>query len=114
MEIKPEYLDALFNWGNAVYNQAEIKLESGKNEDADRLIKKSEEKYKEANVIMPGSGLYNLACQASLRGDFDACQDLLFQCKKAGWLPSRERMKGDKELDPVRDKDWYDDLFTKD
>jgi Tfp pilus assembly protein PilF len=103
LRVKPDYHEALENWGAALLQQAQQK--SG--EEADRLFAAASEKCQQDEKMVPGHAAYNLACLSSLQGRGDECQTWLKKSKDHGELPSREHLLADTDLDNVRDKDWF-------
>jgi len=77
------------------------------------LLIRAEEILLKAEDIKEGTGSYNLACAYSLLGDDTACLNWLQKSRGTGRLPNREHLENDKDLDPVRDKQWFKD-FLKD
>jgi tetratricopeptide (TPR) repeat protein len=65
VEVKPDFLEGLYNWGVALYDQATTK-EGAK---ADRLFVQACEKYQRALEVKPDKheALYNLACLRACR-----------------------------------------------
>jgi tetratricopeptide (TPR) repeat protein len=73
VRIMPEKHETFSNWGAMLSDQAKTK--SGA--DADVLFAKASVKCAEADRIKPGTGAYNLACIAGLRGDAELAANLL-------------------------------------
>ncbi|MGD4163754.1 hypothetical protein QT631_22530, partial [Xanthomonas citri pv. citri] len=108
LTIQPDKHEALNNWGSLLSEQA--KQAGG--EEASRLFALASEKLMAALERDP-SQTYNLACLAALRDDEVKCRDNLEIAKRCGTLPSREHLLGDKDLEQMREKQWFQDLFTK-
>ena len=103
LRVKPDYHEALENWGAALLQQAQQK--SG--EEADRLVAQAGEKSLQAEELVPGHGAYSLACVSSLQGSEQECRTWLEKSRDHGELSSREHLLADTDLDNVRDKDWF-------
>ena len=65
------------------------------------------EKFDACNTIVESHAAYNLACWHSLRNEPDECKDWLSRARDAGFLPSKEHLLSDDDLDNVRDADWF-------
>ncbi|MCX6831874.1 MAG: hypothetical protein NT028_07015 [candidate division Zixibacteria bacterium] len=103
LKIKPDLHESLINWSSALSDQAKTKTGEKRNE----LLTAAEDKCNQAESLSPGSGAYNLACVASLRGRPDECRKWLEISREAGELPRKEKLKKDIDLDPVRELDWF-------
>jgi len=108
LKIKPDKHEALINWGNALLGQAKTKQGA----EADSLFELAVEKLLEVESLSRGSGAYNLACLNALRGDEKECRKWLEKSRDFGWLPSREHMEQDTDLDNVRECQWFQDLLA--
>jgi hypothetical protein len=64
-----------------------------------------------AENIKGGSASYNLACVNALMGNEEDCKKWLQKSKEKGTLPSLKHVNEDKDLDSVRDKQWFKDLI---
>ena len=107
LAIKPDKHEALYNWGNALSDQAKTK----QGEEADRLFELADEKLREAETVHPGSGAYNLACIASLTHSEILAKEWLGLAKEKGTLPGRDHLVNDKDLDNVRNCPWFADFL---
>ena len=108
LALKPDDHQALTNWGTALYDQARTRTGA----EADRLLTEAGEKCRKAEELKPGSGAYNLACVAGLRGKEEECRHWLGECRRHGKLPKRSHLETDSDLDSVRDKDWFKDILA--
>ena len=107
LRIKPDQHDALQNWGGALIQQAKWKT----GEEAESLFSKATEKILKAEEIRPGSGAYNLACIAALRGDSGKARKWLEKSHELGTLPDDQHLREDTDLQNVRDEDWFQELL---
>jgi hypothetical protein len=80
--------------------------------EADGLLSQAEEKLLAAEELATGSGAYNLACVASLRGQPEECRQWLQRSLAAGKLPSRQHLVSDDDLKSVRDEPWFTELLS--
>lgn len=99
LSLKPGDAETLSNWGAALLSQALIKKTRAKA----ALLKIAEEKLVAAEAASKGSGSYNLACLAALRGQ---------AAKAAKWLRAAKvddldfdcaDVRTEKDFDAVRD-----------
>jgi hypothetical protein len=100
--------DSLNNWGTALFEQAKTKTGT----EVDSLLSQAEEKLLDAESLVTGSGAYDLACVAALRGRREACRQWLERSKAAGRLPSRQYLVGDDDRRCVRDERWLAELLS--
>ena len=75
--------------------------------DAEQFYSQAEDLLKKLEDIRPGEGAYNLACIAALRGQEKKCQGWLKISKKFGKLPDADHILKDKDLNTVREKEWF-------
>ena len=108
LKIKPDFHEALKNWGAALLDQAEQKEDSQRNS----LLTLAVEKFHAAESLVPGSGSYNLACGHALLGDEEKCKKWLNACLDTGKLPGRDHLQNDTDLDSVRNKQWFKKLIA--
>jgi len=108
LRIKPDTHEALYNWGNALLKQAARKTGA----EAHRLRRLASDKYSEVERIAPGYGAYGLACIAALAGQSEDCHHWLEQARQHGYLPSREHLESDTDMDPVRQLPWFTAFLT--
>lgn len=108
LAVKPAMHAALNNWGNALVDQAKTK----EGEEVDQLFALSVEKLQQAEELSAGSGAYNLACVAALRGEEEECHEWLEKSRDAATLESLEHINNDTDLDGVRDSDWFKEFIA--
>jgi Tfp pilus assembly protein PilF len=108
VRLKPDMHEAFNNWGSMLAAQAQ--QHPGAERDA--LLDQAEDKLKRAEAVKQGSGAYNLACLAALRGQEGECRQWLETGRQAGALPDRAHLESDADLDPVRETDWFRDLIA--
>ncbi len=99
---------SFYNWGNALSDQAKTKTGA----EADELFAQAEEKLLRAEHLVAGSGAYNLACIAGLRGQPDQCRQWLERSQATGRLPSRQHLVGDHDLRCMHDEPWFAELLS--
>jgi hypothetical protein len=80
--------------------------------EADALFAQASEKLLAAEGLVTGSGAYNLACIAALRGQPDECRHWLQRSHAAGRVPSRQHLMADDDLRSVRDEPWFAELLS--
>ena len=103
MELDPE--NAYANCGVGTSIVANRKNKSGK--ELKRVLDEAEKYLTKAEKLQPGLGAYNLACVSSLKDDGEECLKWLEISRKEGWLPSKDHMAKDPDLDPVRKQEWF-------
>ncbi len=109
LRIKPDMPEALNNWGNALLYQARLK----EGEEAEAYFAQAREKLELAEAQSPGSGAYNLACVSALQGREEECRRWLEKSHESGRLPGCEHLRGDSDLDRVRDRDWFKNFISE-
>jgi hypothetical protein len=98
------------NWDELVGEYDQAKTKTGA--EADALFAQAEEKLLAAEDLVTGSGDYNLACIAALRGQRDECRHWLQRSLAAGHLPSRQHLMADDDLRSVRHEPWFAELLS--
>ena len=109
VRIKPDMHEALYGWGNALYEQAKTK--SGA--EADRLFHEARSKFLQAEGIAPGTAAYDLACISALHAQEVECLEWLEKSKAHADLPTREHILNDPDLANVRDKEWFQSFMAR-
>ena len=104
-KYKPASRPFFNNWGSTLLNLAKQKSES--DPEREKLLKKAAEKYKKAEEFTKGIAAYNLASIYALLNDEAECKKWLQICQQTGTLPTRKHAEGDKDLESVRDKEWF-------
>lgn len=103
LSLDPEYYPALNGWAASLIAQARTKP----GEEAHELFDLAEDKLHQAEVISPGSGSYNLACIAALRGRTQECRKWLEDGSILGRIPRRSRLESDPDMAAVRGEAWF-------
>ncbi|ENK2091481.1 hypothetical protein AB3A53_000277 [Vibrio vulnificus] len=103
LSIKPDDHEVLYNWGAALLYLAQLL-----NKPA--LFEEAKHKLLQARSIS-NQPSYNLACLYALLHDEVACKKELFDCHKAKTLPDESHLSRDTDLNFVRDKEWFKELF---
>lgn len=100
-EIKPDMDEVFNNWGNALFDQAQLK---GATPEADRLFQEAGLKYAEAVRIKPDSGAphYNLACLEALLGNVPDCCASLRRWQEVDPKANQAKVQADSDFDRVR------------
>jgi tetratricopeptide (TPR) repeat protein len=109
LTANPEYYPALNAWGAALLAQAQMKT----GDDSGECFSQAEDVLHQAEVISPGSGSYNLACLAAIRGRNDECRKWLENGPRHGVIPQRLRLENDPDLKNVRGERWFDRFLEK-
>ena len=109
LKIKPDKHEALNKWGNAYLSHAVTKQGAV----AKRLYSLAEQKLLKAEEISKGTGSYNLACLAALRGDVKQCREWLDRAHRKGTLPARKYLQTDSDLELVRNLPWFKSFLKK-
>jgi len=97
--IDPSNLMVLNNWSAALVGWFHLRENPALLEAAEKILARAES--------ISGKPLYNSACVAALKGDFDACRLKLEACKAAGVLPEAEALMNDRDLEIARDTPWF-------
>jgi hypothetical protein len=105
----PEYYPALNAWAVALISQAQMKCAG----EAGECYEQAADKLHQVEVISPGSGSYNLACIAALRGLADDCRKWLENGPRHGKIPSRAQIEKDPDLASVRGETWFQGFLEK-
>ncbi|MEW5945460.1 MAG: hypothetical protein AB1742_04600 [bacterium] len=108
MKIKPDMHEALNNWSNAFIYQSYGKTDREK----DMCLMKAEEKCLEAEKIVRGFGAYNLACINALRGCDEECRKWLEISNEKGFLPGKDHIEKDTDLNSMKDKAWFKEFMN--
>jgi hypothetical protein len=74
-------------------------------------VEEAKEKASIAESYHPGAGAYFMACIRALKHDFEGCQKWLGAGRQTDRLPSCKHMSTDKDLDNVRDQNWFQDFM---
>jgi tetratricopeptide (TPR) repeat protein len=109
LAVDPEYYPALNAWAAALISQAQMKC----SEEAGECYDQATDKLHQVEVISPGSGSYNLACIAALRGLRDECRKWLENGPRHGKIPRREHIETDPDLASVRGETWFQGFLEK-
>jgi tetratricopeptide (TPR) repeat protein len=109
LAIDPEYIPALNAWGAALIAQAQMKSAG----EAIAFFDLAVDKLHQAEVISPGSGSYNLACIAALRGRVEECRKWLENGPSHGKIPRRNHLENDPDLSAVRTQSWFQTFLEK-
>lgn len=107
-EIEPDDYEVWVHWSEALGAQAAGKTP----EQAVKLFEEALEKAKKADEIKPGAGSYNAACACARLGQFDECRDWLLRSKEFSFLPTKQDILDDPDLEAVRDFDWFQELLA--
>jgi tetratricopeptide (TPR) repeat protein len=110
VKLKPDDYWAFNNWGAELVNWAKIKIEKPEYES---LLKQAEEKCLKAESLKTGAGAYNLACIYALRGNKEECKKWLLTGQEARTLFTRETAMEDKDLESVRNEQWFKEIKWK-
>lgn len=108
IKIEPEMRDAINNWGIALASQAKMKT----GEEAEVLYALAQQKFTKVEALRPGYSAYDMGCIASLHGNETECHDWLEKSRNTGYLPTREYIVNDTDLDGVRDKPWFQEFMA--
>jgi len=103
VKIKAELPEALDSWGAIRRDQLNLRTD----EEARKVLMEAKDVLIRAAERGEGKAAYNLACVCALLGEEDECRTWLEKARDAGKLPTREHMEQDKDLDPVRYKEWF-------
>lgn len=106
---EPDDHEVLNNLGLALLALAR----SGAPAEGQKLYEQAEQTLLAAEQRVPGFASYNLACLYSLRGEPEKCRQRLELSRNRGFLPSAAYVKGDPDLDSVRNLGWFKALVAK-
>lgn len=102
LEVDPTFAPALNNWGSALFYEADLRPKR-----REELLDLAREKYEQAAAIDPGRSSYNLACLAAVQGNHAECRRRLAEARATGFLPKRDHIEGDPDLEGVRHYAWF-------
>lgn len=98
------------NMGTALITLAALEEDENKKNE---LLQTAMEKCQRAESILEGSGSYNLACIAAIRGDKNTCRMLLEKRESVlKYLPKAEDIEDDTHLDIVRNEEWFKEFIA--
>src|SRR5439155_894129 len=80
LKIKSDSHEVLNNWATTLCAEAQEKAAP----EAGTLLQAAKVKLERANSIVPGSGMYNLACAYALSGEHELCRGCLDRCRSFG------------------------------
>ena len=106
LRIKPDSLDALYNWGSVLGGEA--RTLSGK--AARAKLAEAEKKVLLAKSLS-GKAKYNLAGVFARTGRLPEAQAELAACQKDGTLPTLEHLQNDSDMDALRDSEEFQALL---
>ena len=107
LKLKPESHEAWSNWG-AVFL---FRAEAASGAEAERRLTEAESRLQKAEALKPGSGSYNLACVAALRGQEAECERWLRAAGERCLLPRRSHVLDDRDLRRYQDSPWFEDIL---
>ncbi|MDN5557040.1 MAG: hypothetical protein L0G58_10570, partial [Acinetobacter sp.] len=105
LEILPDNVDTLNTYGSALVNLAQLK-------NNESLFNKAFEQFQMALKIQPND-TYNLACYYAIRNQLDLVKVNLLHSEKHNTLPTVEHLSEDKDLDKVRNEQWFIELLER-
>jgi hypothetical protein len=77
------------------------------------LLSEAEKKLLALEKLSPGSGQYNLACVAALRGREDECRQELEASLRHNTCPRRSHVESDPHLEVYRESPWFKDFLKR-
>jgi tetratricopeptide (TPR) repeat protein len=104
LAIKPDLHETLDSWGAAL-------LHLWRSSKDPALLVQAAEKLDLHDKLNPKKP-YNSACLAAIRSDEERCHTLLVKAKEYGSLPSAKHLMEDLDLEPMRDKLWFQELVA--
>lgn len=110
VKIKSDEHGPLHNWAGALLRHGAMPHMA---ERSAEMFARAKEKALEAERIKPGAGAYNAACASALLGEKDECRKWLETALEHGTLPKRAHLEDDRDLDSVRDTDWFKGILEK-
>ncbi len=111
IRIKPNYAAAYDGWGGAALSYLSQNKENVNRQQLESEIK---EKLLKAESIKAGSAAYNLGCFYALLGDKENCRRWLKVGEKAGTLVTKKYAMSDKDLESVRNEEWFRQIHWSD
>lgn len=105
LKLEPNHFSVLHNWGNILLCKAKVKKSASLFDDA-------REKIEAALQIKPGEA-YNMACLCALTGDIESAKKHLMHWLDEGTMPSLDHLREDRDLDSLRDLDWFASFLAK-
>ncbi|HOS42927.1 MAG TPA: hypothetical protein PK794_04475, partial [Armatimonadota bacterium] len=107
--VKPDMHEALNNWGIALVARFHLHIHAEICDflgEAEKICIRSAELSENRKV-------YNLACVKALQGKDEECLHWLETALAHDTLPSVEHLMADRDLESVRDKDWFRQFIAK-
>ena len=89
-----------------------VGLSNGGNWETGKICIQARELLNRSRELNPDK-LYNFACLEALEGNLEECRKHLEHCLVAGTLPIKNIIMEDRDLEAVRDKDWFKALVEK-
>ena len=109
LKIRLDDYEALYYWGINLATQAAIKEDA----EAEELYRQAEEILLRVETLKEGVASYDLALIYALTKNADESHKWLLNSKKFEYLPGKETIEKDFDLDAIRDADWFRN-FLKD
>lgn len=109
-EMQRSNANHLNNAGSSLLAIAQFK----KDPERELLLKKAKEMLLDAEKLEQGAAAYNLACIHAVQGDEENCKQWLLFAATKGKLHERNYALADRDLESVRDKDWFKAIKWKD
>lgn len=106
--LQPDDADTYCNWGVALLHLVHI-FSGAKHET---ILNEAERVLLQAKVL-GHANLYNLACLRAIQSRADEARELLLQTREAGYLPDYEHLGTDKDLNGLRELEWFQQLLEE-
>ncbi|BAW79961.1 hypothetical conserved protein [Candidatus Nitrosoglobus terrae] len=103
LKLDPNNAEIMNDWGAALISRARNRPDK----HAVPFYREAWEKINAAEALKPGVGAYNLACIYSLQGDLRQSKMYIEQARAADNLPPVAYLKMDRDLDNIRDEEWF-------
>jgi tetratricopeptide (TPR) repeat protein len=109
LTLKADIPGVLADLGIALLNTAKQK----RGKDADRLWGRAEKILLSGEHRVPGQAAYSLACLHALRGNESKAHYWLMKSHRHGYLPDRQHLDWDPDLDSIRGLPWFQEVLQR-
>jgi hypothetical protein len=102
---------AAFVAGWGVVHWARAKTLHG--DESRQFFQRAKDELMEDAALGPGPSAYNIACICAELGEIQECRRWLEQSQEPGGCVSRDQMDTERELEHVREFEWFRELLAK-
>lgn len=107
--LEPGHEPTWRGWGNASIHLAHALI----GEERTQKLLEARQYCLTAESLKPGEDAYNLACIAAMLGESDSAKDWLKMARLHGKLPNTNYLQTDRDLESLRELDWFKVLLAE-